>query len=385
MNVVEKSACLVCGSSRFEEIHSEPVFFLAGLGRIDYLNRIVLCSDCGMVFSNPQPAENELINYYERHSIHEVLGYDPVHMEEIFQFLQGRFPAGFRGKVLEIGCANAHRLRLFNERGWMVSGIEPNEQSRRIAKEQHGIDILQAAFSPALLADAAPFDLIILSDVIEHVSDPAQLIRDIATLLGDQGCLYLVTPNLLKPFADLGYFNFEHLNYFSPLTLTRLLADAGFSVDTLEDGPKLISTWRKSPAPAAVPNDHDRTLAAVQAYKQQFDRILERTDTRISKVAELVPAERLAVWGAGVHTSQLLSMTLLGKLPLHCFFDRDAKKHGSTLNGIPVRPFPDHIEELKHSIDGILISSKAFENAIHDEIRYLEAQGIQIFTLYHPG
>lgn len=384
MQVTLKTSCLVCGSDRLEEIHREPVFFLAGLGRIDYHNRIHICGDCGMVFSNPQPAEEELIRYYERHSIHEALGYDTPLMEQVGAFLQARFAPGFTGRALEIGCANAHRLRMLKDQGWQVHGVDPNLQSRIIARQQHGIDILQAPFAPVLFADTAPFDLIILSDVIEHVGDPVRLVTDIRGLLAEEGLLFLVTPNLLKPFADLGYFNFEHLSYFSPGTLRRLMAGCGLSEDFMEDGPKIQSTWKRVTSPPLAPSDYDRTLKAVQDYKAQFDQILARTNARILEASAQVDPKRLAVWGAGVHTSQLLSMTELGRLDLHCFFDRDEKKHGTHLAGTPILPVPENPEGLKDRIDGILISSKAFENAIHDEIRHLEAQGIRIFTLYHP-
>jgi SAM-dependent methyltransferase len=384
LEIFKKECCNVCQSKDFEEIHQEPIRCIAGLGRIDYLNCIVICRNCGFVFKNPLPTKRELINYYSNCSIHDSFGYDENRMVNIYASLQSHFPDGFRGRLLEIGCANGHLLKVFRDQGWQVAGIDPNPASQEAALIEHDLVIMRGEFDVSLFLGQEPYDLIILYDVIEHLIEPDRLISDLTELLTENGLLYLVTPNILCPYVDLGYFSFEHLSFFSPKTLSWLLAQSGFQAIEIDPAEKISSVWKRSKMAFEFKSDYLQVSASVKGYQEKFNTRMELIEKKISAAISLMPSERLAVWGAGAHTGQLLEMTELGELPLYGFFDSDVKKHGTTLNGLPIMEFPSDPDVLVDKIDGILISSKAFEDAIYQSICHLEEKGIRIFTLYQP-
>ena len=75
-------------------------------------------------------------------------------------------------------------------------------------------------------------------------------------------------------------------------------------------------------------------------------------------------------------------MTLLTRVASACVFDNDPKKVGTRISGVEVVPFSGRPEQVRSLVDAIVISSKASENQIYNQIRYLKEHGIQIYKLY---
>ena len=80
------------------------------------------------------------------------------------------------------------------------------------------------------------YSIIIMGDVLEHVTDPEQALRNAYALLEDQGVLWLSTPNFESSFSRMLKFNDPmwlepyHITYFSRRGLEQLLAKCGFAV-----------------------------------------------------------------------------------------------------------------------------------------------------------
>ena len=119
------------------------------------------------------------------------------------------------------------------EHGWAPYGSELGEGPRRRALEQ-GLDVRPAPF-PASDDEVGSFDVVISIEVIEHVPDPREEVAAVGTLLRPGGCAYLTTPNfnsLTRRAIGVRWRVIEypeHLNYFTPGTLDRLLAGSGLS------------------------------------------------------------------------------------------------------------------------------------------------------------
>ena len=74
---------------------------------------------------------------------------------------------------------------------------------------------------------------------------------------------------------------------------------------------------------------------------------------------------RVAIWGAGDHTTQvLMELISLEEKNTVCFVDKNRMLHGKKIKGIPILP-PGEIE--KNDIDYIVISSYAFREEIATE------------------
>ncbi len=228
-------ACNSCGSRTSEilfqaedRLHGTPGVF-----------RVVRCSDCGLVFLNPRPADDELMSLYPD-------DYQPYSRgnailagikQRLFDIEAGRINRNFQtpGRMLEIGCGAGEFLARMRDRfGWEVLGLDPGIGAARNAAEVFGLQVKQGFLNPE---DFEPesFDLIVMRHVIEHVPDPMTEMRNVVSLLKQGGCFFVATPNfesIERRLFGARWYDLDtprHLTLFAPATLRKMLLTAGFS------------------------------------------------------------------------------------------------------------------------------------------------------------
>jgi len=149
-----------------------------------------------------------------------------------------------KGRVLDVGCAFGSFLRLAEQRGWEVSGVELSHYSSRFAREEMGFDVQTGTLTSVSLARDG-FDLVTFWDVLEHVTEVRKNLETANSVLKDGGHLIITTDNyhsLLSFIADLTYrgtggvitypverfFIPYNSCYFKPPDLRQMLQDSGF-------------------------------------------------------------------------------------------------------------------------------------------------------------
>jgi SAM-dependent methyltransferase len=155
--------------------------------------------------------------------------------------LLAEFPARGEGRrVLDVGCGYGHLGEILAERGFRVTGVD-------VAGIAHSPDIafLPADLDRGLPATQEPFDFILCADVLEHLRDPQQMLRDCRQRLARGGTLIASLPNsgnayfrfqvMLGRFPqhDRGLFDRTHLRFYTWHGWLELLAGAGLQVQTL--------------------------------------------------------------------------------------------------------------------------------------------------------
>lgn len=390
--------CTVCNSEEFIEVFRQKYVSITAFEGIEYPLTVVLCSKCGFAYSNPSPAPEELQRYYEMFSNYENpqrAGKESEEMrnkcERACDLILKQFPPNYRGSVLEIGCATATGLAPFKTKTWDVLGIDPSPIAAKIAHDLYDIEVIIGLFDRKNLVDRGPFDIIVLSHVLEHLLSPDMILADLMSLLSDEGVIYIEVPNLLRPFVPMGYFSFEHLNYFTPNTLSSLMKQNGFEVDIeLFDNSENIEPFY--PVIAAIgkkdkkiqlnfDSDFDVTFKVIENYKKNMETTANYIQSKINSIIGMTQIGKLAIWGAGIHTSQLLTITNLSNESVAFVFDNDSKKHGKHINGVEIIGY-DNPESIAMLVDSIIISSKASENEIYNQIKHLEEYGVSIHKLY---
>ena len=162
--------------------------------------------------------------------------------QESLKILEG---SGTRGSLLDIGCGRGKFLEMAQKRGWEIAGIEPGAEHALYAKEKLKISMIINASLEEAQFPFGQFDVITLWDVIEHVENPKEVLKKLNAWLKPGGLILLATPNhksLLNFLAKTAYalsggmvkkpltyfFVPEHILYFTPLSLRRLIKECGF-------------------------------------------------------------------------------------------------------------------------------------------------------------
>jgi 2-polyprenyl-6-hydroxyphenyl methylase/3-demethylubiquinone-9 3-methyltransferase len=120
----------------------------------------------------------------------------------------GREVAPFAGlRLLDIGCGGGLLSEPMRRLGFAVTGVDASERNIGVARahaEETGLEIdYRCATAEQLLAEGAgPFDLVLNMEVIEHVADPGQYLRDCTKLVAPGGLMIVATLNrTLKALA----------------------------------------------------------------------------------------------------------------------------------------------------------------------------------------
>jgi len=207
---------------------------------------------CGAVFLSPFSVPEDLKDMY-RESYYESWGLAADNEEGPRQMKHLTFEARLKrishrlepGKVLDVGCATGYFLEVAAEAGWDVHGVELSEYSARLAQKKFGDRVFNGTLEEAYYADET-FDLITLSDLLEHVQKPAAFLREVRRILKPTGLLMIVTPNAASLSCRLmgvnwSHYKAEHLHYFSPRTIKQLLTDSGFTLLVVEGAAKYLN------------------------------------------------------------------------------------------------------------------------------------------------
>lgn len=97
-------------------------------------------------------------------------------------------------KVLEVGCGAGHILEQIKDGmlfGIDISGIQIERSKKRLGDR---VELIKAAAENIPYEDRF-FDKILCSEVIEHVLDPGEVMKEISRVLNDKGILSLSIPN----------------------------------------------------------------------------------------------------------------------------------------------------------------------------------------------
>ncbi len=164
------------------------------------------------------------------------------------------------GRVLDVGCGEggaAGALRAADA-SW-ISGIEIMPEPAARAAERY--DEVRVGDALEMLGEVTgPFDTILCYDVLEHLVDPAALVRRLREVVSPGGRLHISVPNarhysLMRDlifrgtfgYSEYGHRDATHLRWFTRRDMTELLESAGFHV--VSTTPGAIHRIRQLPVP----------------------------------------------------------------------------------------------------------------------------------------
>lgn len=208
-------------------------------------------------------------------------GYDLTYPELI-----EHLPARTR-RVLDVGCGSGSRgLEIKRASGAHVTGIEHGDAAARLARtrldEVHELDLTTAQELPW---QPAPYDVIVLADVLARLADPERVLRLLLDHLAPDGTVLLTVPNvkhwsvvlplLLEDrweYQGAGPLHFANLRFYTMVEIAGLLRRVGLGTfDTcaaqqlpLEDQSRLQPLLD---AVAAYGGDADEARTLLNSYQ----------------------------------------------------------------------------------------------------------------------
>ncbi len=224
---------------------------------------IVRCDNCGLIYLNPRPTKDIIGRYYPEDSYYSYQDFTEKRLnyrewlkkislegyynsKNIFKKLIAKLlvrnflvviPKERKGRLLDIGCGSGEFLYQMRNFGWDVSGVEINRASSNLGNKQ-GLNIFCGELGEADFPDNF-FNVVVLSQTLEHVYSPGNYLREIYRILKPEGTLIIGVPNIgcmeSKIFKE-SWHALEvpkHLYFFTCDTLRRYLEKYGFEVEKI--------------------------------------------------------------------------------------------------------------------------------------------------------
>ena len=252
--------CALCGTTSSRRIYIQAHF------------PVVRCRDCGLVFADEHFRETDLESfytgdYYQRAYV--------CHPKEIDSKIAGEYLREFRrvdrlmpagGRVLDFGSARGTFIgELMSSdlaERWEPEGIDINPDEVEMGKAK-GFPVRVAnVFDDSIPGES--FDAITAFSVLEHMQDPRATLEALHRVLKPGGKLLLIVPNgscliilfgliaarllgdRVRGFTD-NVFHEEHLYYFDPRTMPKMLEQCGFSTHQVGFQPSYLETHPPGP------------------------------------------------------------------------------------------------------------------------------------------
>jgi 2-polyprenyl-3-methyl-5-hydroxy-6-metoxy-1,4-benzoquinol methylase len=140
-------------------------------------------------------------------------------------------------RILDVGCGPGELGHVLKQRGHEVFGVDWSPPSFELD------GFVQADIGQGLPRSlTGPFDIVLLADVLEHMSDPLQLLLAAKQRLKPAGRILVSLPNAvhwsMRAQLAFGRFNYTnkglldrgHLRFFTRDSAARMFRDAGFEI-----------------------------------------------------------------------------------------------------------------------------------------------------------
>jgi len=194
------------------------------------------CSACGMRYLADIPSQDELEKFYRSYSIYKNYRFAKLSLwnkitgsgNPFITILQNT--GGVSGlSICEIGCSDGFFLELLRSRGADVYGVELDADCDHILEKKN---VPHSKSIPA----GQLYDAFCLFQILEHLSHPEDMIKNIAGSIKKDGRLLISVPNggeVAKAGPTwIGFrVDLEHLNYFDLSSLSNLLSRQGMLVE----------------------------------------------------------------------------------------------------------------------------------------------------------
>ncbi|NDF03053.1 MAG: class I SAM-dependent methyltransferase [Actinobacteria bacterium] len=232
--MTEPISCL-CGSKRSIPIKPRE--------RFEIPIAFAICLRCGHIYAKNILNQRALDDFYSSKLYRSLYGglsvqehVDKLNFPEKTETALWRIAKPFlpekNGAVLEWGSSGGWNLIPFRDFGHSVLGLDVNVSYLEAGRKTYGLDLEIIDESTFKALEQRQFDLIILNHVLEHLTEPQELLRKLARS-SSPNTIYLIGLPTIEAIKDYGfhnYFTVAHIHYFSKFSFESALNRSGFSL-----------------------------------------------------------------------------------------------------------------------------------------------------------
>lgn len=220
---------------------------------------VVRCGSCGSAFVWPRPDATSIERFYSdvtyskltcEEALSSDANYYPDSVADATRIID-RCKRLSNGKdFLDVGAGFGRFSRVAYERGFRVSACEPNPNARKVFSQLNIFEPESCLFDAKYAeSHGASFDVVLLSQVLEHIAEPEEMCRHIYEVLREEGIAAIAVPHFgsflsrLQGKRDMYISPPEHLNFFSRMGLVKLFERCGFRLEILHTVSKMNKTF----------------------------------------------------------------------------------------------------------------------------------------------
>lgn len=217
---------------------------------------VALCPYCDFIQTVPIQGERQLTSLYEEY--YNFRGekntyytctrewFQSSNLYRVWIALDGDISFHLRrgtGRLLDVGCNEGRGLKIYQQNGFKAEGLEINERAAVEAKK-NGFKVhvnFLNGYQPE-----EPYDIVVLSNVLEHSLDPKNMLIHVARILKPGGQVWISCPNFdswQRSLFGRYWINWHvpfHIIHFTRDTLFKVLMQSGFKVqETQQVSPSL--------------------------------------------------------------------------------------------------------------------------------------------------
>ncbi|MBI4245268.1 MAG: class I SAM-dependent methyltransferase [Planctomycetes bacterium] len=218
--------------------------------------QVVVCSECGLMRTNPRPTPQTIKIYYpnEYHPYNlriakngglKLNGNKSEVKQSLWKKVTNKYlnldtrqiPMVKPGRLLDIGCSNGSFLVPMQKKGWDVEGLEFSADAAETARSL-GLKIHVGAIEDVSLP-TNNYDLITGWMILEHLHKPVEVLNKIRGWMKPNGWLAVSVPDARScEFRVFGkrWYSLEvprHLYHYTPNTLRKILLKSGWKIEKL--------------------------------------------------------------------------------------------------------------------------------------------------------
>ena len=127
-------------------------------------------------------------------------------------------------RTLDFGGGIGLTALMFQDHGVDAAVVEA---SRKYAEKHPSLGITSFGSAKEALEQQGPFDLVMMKDVLEHVSHPREVLAQLIACVKPGGYFYLRVPNVIAYRFHWSIGTKDNINHFTPKIVFQLLKEHG--------------------------------------------------------------------------------------------------------------------------------------------------------------